>query len=218
MLVALTVLVGLVDSFSFLVLGHVFVANMTGNVVFVAFALAGASGFSIPASITAVLAFLIGGLAAGSAASRFGKNRGRFMGICIGLQAVLLSGSTALAAFSRSPVSGVWLYSLIVVLGVSMGLQNGVARRLAVPDLTTTVLTLTLVGIGEDSRLVGGSGSRAGRRLTSVASMFLGAVVGAILSLRVAIFYPVFLAFAISAVVGGASLALSRQNPAWTAD
>ena len=41
LLVALTVVTGLVDAFSYLVLGHVFVANMTGNVVFFAFALAG---------------------------------------------------------------------------------------------------------------------------------------------------------------------------------
>src|ERR1700726_1795135 len=54
LLVALTVVTGLVDSFSYLVLGHVFVANMTGNVVFFAFALAGVGGFSAPASIAAI--------------------------------------------------------------------------------------------------------------------------------------------------------------------
>ena len=42
LLVALTAVTGLVDAFSYLVLGHVFVANQTGNVVFFAFALAGA--------------------------------------------------------------------------------------------------------------------------------------------------------------------------------
>ena len=55
LLVALTVVTGLVDSFSYLVLGHVFVANMTGNVVFFAFALAGVAGFSVTASVAAVL-------------------------------------------------------------------------------------------------------------------------------------------------------------------
>jgi Protein of unknown function (DUF1275) len=33
LLVAMTLVTGLVDAFSYLVLGHVFVANMTGNVV-----------------------------------------------------------------------------------------------------------------------------------------------------------------------------------------
>jgi hypothetical protein len=55
-----------------------------------------------------------------------------------------------------------------------MGLQNATARKLAVPDLTTTVLTLTITGMVADSRLAGGGGSRAGRRLISVLAMFTG--------------------------------------------
>ena len=60
MLLTLTVVTGLVDSFSYLVLGHVFVANMTGNVVFLAFALVGAKGFSLLASFLALVAFALG--------------------------------------------------------------------------------------------------------------------------------------------------------------
>jgi hypothetical protein len=37
-------------------------------------------------------------------------------------------------------------YLLIAALAIAMGMQNAVARRLAVPDLTITVLTLTLTG------------------------------------------------------------------------
>jgi hypothetical protein len=51
-----------------------------------------------------------------------------------------------------------------VVLATSMGAQNATARRLAVPDLTTIVLTLTITGIAADSALVGGTGAKAGRR------------------------------------------------------
>jgi Protein of unknown function (DUF1275) len=70
MLVAMTVVTGLVDSFSYLVLGHVFVANMTGNVVFLAFALAGAHGFSITSSLMAIGSFVVGTLGAGLLGSR----------------------------------------------------------------------------------------------------------------------------------------------------
>jgi uncharacterized membrane protein YoaK (UPF0700 family) len=215
MLVALTLTTGLVDSFSYLVLGHVFVANMTGNVVFVAFALAGASGFSISSSIAAVAAFLVGALVAGRASSRLGKNRGRFLGVCIGIQALLLVFAVSLAALSGAPVAGGYLFGLIAALAVSMGLQNGAARKLAVPDLTTTVLTLTMVGLAEDSTLVGGPGSKAGRRVLSILSMFLGALIGAVLSLRVSIVYPVLLALAISASVAASSLLLSRRGQPW---
>src|ERR1700746_1552258 len=65
LLVALTVVTGLVDAFSYLVLGHVFVANQTGNVVFFAFALAGVGGFSATASVAAIGCFAVGGLGAG---------------------------------------------------------------------------------------------------------------------------------------------------------
>src|SRR4051812_24202572 len=60
LLVGLTVVTGLVDAVSYVALGHVFVANMTGNVVFLGFALAGAPGLSAPASLAALGAFLIG--------------------------------------------------------------------------------------------------------------------------------------------------------------
>jgi hypothetical protein len=70
LLVAMTLVTGLVDAFSYLVLGHVFVANMTGNIVFLAFALAGASGFSIPASLVALGSFVLGSFGGGLLGSR----------------------------------------------------------------------------------------------------------------------------------------------------
>jgi uncharacterized membrane protein YoaK (UPF0700 family) len=43
-LMVLTVTTGVIDGVSYVGLGHVFTANMTGNVVFIGFALAGAEG------------------------------------------------------------------------------------------------------------------------------------------------------------------------------
>ncbi len=96
-----------------------------------------------------------------------------------------------------------------------MGLQNATARKLAVPDLTTTVLTLTIVGIGSDSRLVGGSGSKAGRRLISVVAMFVGALVGSLLIFHVSIVYPLVIALIVMAMVAVTTRVLSRTDPAW---
>src|SRR5882724_8963501 len=73
LLLAMTVVTGVVDAVSILRLGHVFVANMTGNVVFLGFALSGASGFSVLASLVAVGAFLVG--AAIGARSHAGTER-----------------------------------------------------------------------------------------------------------------------------------------------
>src|SRR5256884_8375947 len=90
LLFVLTVVTGLVDAVSYLALGHVFVANMTGNVVFLGFALAGAADFSIPASLIAIAAFLGGALAGGRLGSRIGQHRSRFLAIAILGQAGLV--------------------------------------------------------------------------------------------------------------------------------
>ena len=65
LMLLLTMVTGLVDAFSYLVLGHVFVANMTGNVVFAGFAIAGADGFSLTATVVALVAFAAGALVGG---------------------------------------------------------------------------------------------------------------------------------------------------------
>src|SRR5258707_15825818 len=71
LLVGLTVLTGVVDAVSILALGRVFVANMTGNVVFVGFALAGAAGFSLAGSLAALAGFVVGARAGGRLIGRF---------------------------------------------------------------------------------------------------------------------------------------------------
>jgi uncharacterized membrane protein YoaK (UPF0700 family) len=215
LLVVMTVVTGLVDAFSYLVLGHVFVANMTGNVVFLAFALAGARGFSIPASLSALGAFGLGALAAGGLGSHLGRHRGRFLSTGAAAQTFLLVVSVVLAQLSARPVAAVDRYALIVVLAVSMGIQNGVARKLAVPDLTTTVLTLTLTGISADSAVVGGAGSRAGRRLVSVAAMLVGALIGALCVVRLRIVYPLVVALVIMAAVAVTVRVLGATDPPW---
>src|SRR5437588_11497871 len=133
LLVAMTLLTGLVDAFSYLVLGHVFVANMTGNIVFLAFALAGAAGFSIPASLVALGAFVLGSFGGGLLGSRLGQHRGHLLSVAAALQTLLLMVATVLAALSGNALSPGVSSGLIIVLGVAMGLQNATARKLAVP-------------------------------------------------------------------------------------
>jgi uncharacterized membrane protein YfcA len=67
------------------------------------------------------------------------------------------------------------------VLAVALGMQNGTIRHFGVPDLTTTVLTMSLTGLSSDSALAGGRGARPLRRLGSVLAMLAGALVGAAL-------------------------------------
>jgi len=81
LLIAMTVVTGLVDAFSYLVLGHVFVANMTGNVIFLGLAVADAQEFSVPASLVAMGAFMSGALAGGRLGAVAGRHRARLLAI-----------------------------------------------------------------------------------------------------------------------------------------
>jgi uncharacterized membrane protein YoaK (UPF0700 family) len=131
LLVTLTIVTGLVGAFSYLVLGHVFVANMTGNVVLLGFALAGAPGFSVPASLAAPAAFGLGALSGGRLGSALGRRRGVLLSATAAVQAVFLAAGVVMAAIAGSPVPAGYRYGLIVALAVSMGVQNATARRLA---------------------------------------------------------------------------------------
>jgi len=215
LLVGLTLVTGLVDAFSYLLLGHVFVANMTGNVVFLGFAVAGASGFSVRASLTALGSFVVGALAGGKVASRLGGHRGHVIAAATALQAVLLGASVVVAALGGDPIAGASRYALIVLLGVAMGLQNATARKLAVPDLTTTVLTLTITGVAADSGIAGGGGSVAGRRLVPVLAMFGGAAAGTALLLHVRLVAPLAIALIVTVVVAATSWRAGAADPTW---
>src|SRR5579859_2637947 len=89
LLLALTLVTGLVDAVSILALGRVFVANMTGNVVFAGFALVGAAGFSLAASLFGLAGFMIGAGAGGRLVGRFGSDRGRLLAIAVAVESVL---------------------------------------------------------------------------------------------------------------------------------
>src|SRR5881296_3662572 len=80
-----TVATGLIDAVSYLALGHVFTANMTGNVVFLGFAAAGAPGLSVTRSGTALAAFFMGAVIGGRMAARTsGGRRDRWPGAAFG--------------------------------------------------------------------------------------------------------------------------------------
>jgi uncharacterized membrane protein YoaK (UPF0700 family) len=215
LLLGLTLVTGLVDAFSYLLLGHVFVANMTGNVVFLGFALAGATGFSIPASLVALGSFVCGALIGGNVASRLGHHRGHLLAAAASLQALLFGVSVVVASASGDPVAGAYRYGLIVLLGISMGIQNATVRKLAVPDLTTTVLMLTITGVAADSAIAGGPGSAAGRRLVAVTAMLVGALAGAALALHVHIVAPLAIALIVTAFVALVSWRAGAADPTW---
>ncbi|MGC5395953.1 YoaK family protein [Streptomyces sp. DT20] len=216
LMLALTVVTGLVDAVSYLQLGRVFVANMTGNVVFSGFAFAGAPGFSLAASLVALAAFAAGALTGGLLVHHSHAHRGRMLLHALCVETVCVLAALVVTLISGSPYDGGVRFTLIVLLALGLGVQNAVSRALAVPDLTTTVLTLTITGIASDGRLAGGGGSRAGRRILSAAAMLAGALVGAVAVLHGHPVLPLVLAVAILAVVCLAARVLARDDGPWT--
>jgi uncharacterized membrane protein YoaK (UPF0700 family) len=216
MMVALTVLTGIVDAVSYLRLGHVFVANMTGNVVFLGFALAGAGSLSAAASLTALGSFLLGALAGGWLVARHSEHRGRLLRAANVVQAALILAALVLALSVDEPLAASSRYGLIVLLALAMGVQNAAALRLAVPELTTTVLTRTLTGLASQSSLVGGSGSQLGRRGVAVGAMLLGALCGGLLVLSASVAAAIAVALTLAVATALAAGALSGSNAVWT--
>src|SRR5450631_2343673 len=119
LLLVLTGVTGLVDAVSYLTLGQVFVANMTGNVVFLGFAVANAANFSVPASLTAIAAFLLGALAGGRLAARIGNHRGQHLAIATYIQIALVCVALAVSV-GLDPKDEVFSYALIVLLALAM--------------------------------------------------------------------------------------------------
>jgi uncharacterized membrane protein YoaK (UPF0700 family) len=216
LLVGLTVVTGLVDAISYLSLGHVFVANMTGNVVFLGFSAGGAPGFSVLGSLLAVAAFLLGALSGGRLHMALALHRGRMLALTIYLQIVLVFLAMFVAIIWPVQEGSVSTWVLIVGLGLAMGLQNAAARRLNVRDLTTTVLTMTITGLAADTPLAGGTApAHPGRRYVALLAMFSGALIGTIVARHVGVGSVLAIVLGLLMVIGAASTRLWSASESW---
>lgn len=178
-LLLLTFATGLVDAVSVLVLGHVFVANMTGNVIFLGFWLVPHSGVDMTAAVVAFASFVAGTVLGGRLARHLDVRVRRWLTIALCVEVVVLVALSILAGTGVLDYRDNTKLFLIAGLAVTFGCQNATARQLGIQELSTTVLTSTIVAIGFDSRLAGGTGHREKLRYSVVVTMCAGAVVGA---------------------------------------
>jgi uncharacterized membrane protein YoaK (UPF0700 family) len=180
-LLLLTFTTGLIDATCYLGLGRVFAANMTGNIVLLGFGIAGSVGLPVVAPLVSLGAFLVGAGLGGLLASRLGAHQRRHFATAIALETALLAAATLVVAIVAVHAGAATGDAVIALLALAMGIRNSTVRTLAVPDLNTTVLTMTLTGLAAESRLFGGSGKGTLRRGSAVISMLLGALTGALL-------------------------------------
>jgi uncharacterized membrane protein YoaK (UPF0700 family) len=92
---------------------------------------------------------------------------------------------------------------------VALGIQNSTVRKLAVPELTTTVLTMTITGLVADVRH--SPAATTVRRLLAVATMLGGAVGGALLVLHTRLAWGLVVVLVLLAVVTVAATLVSRR-------
>src|SRR5438067_262601 len=196
-LLALTFTTGLIDAVSYLGLGRVFTANMTGNVVLLGFGVAGSGGLPVVAPISSLAAFVAGSAAGGWLVRRLEKRHPMLVARALAIEVSLLAVAAILAAATDIKPGDAAAYAVIVLLAFAMGVRSTTVRRLGVPDLSTVVLTMTLVALASGSPLAGGSGDGSIRRSAAVVAMFAGALVGALL-LKTDLFIPLVLAVALA--------------------
>ncbi|MGV9859865.1 YoaK family protein [Gordonia sp. NPDC003425] len=209
LLLVLTVVTGLVDAASILALGRVFVANMTGNVVFSGFALAGTPGYSLLGSVLALAGFLVGAAGCGTVLTRVPR-RGRALALGSATELTAVIATVVLLTIAHPTASAVKA-TAVTLLAIGLGVRNAVVRSLGVPDLTTTVLTMSLTGIGAD--VFHGKPMAALRRFASVATMLAGAAVGALTFLTFGVTPVLLVAAGLLAVVVAGALYLSDGPP-----
>ncbi|MFI5027917.1 MAG: YoaK family protein [Solirubrobacterales bacterium] len=179
-LLVLTFTTGIIDAASYLGLGHVFTANMTGNIILLGFGIAGSGGLPVIAPLVSLLAFLTGSIIGSRLAAAL-PFRAMHLSRALLVEALVVALAALLAiGFTITPdrVSG---DLVIALLACGMGVRNATVKRIGFPDLTTTVLTMTLTGLAADSPLAGGSGKGSVRRGVAVLAMLTGAISGALL-------------------------------------
>jgi uncharacterized membrane protein YoaK (UPF0700 family) len=200
-LMILTGLSGFIDAATYLGIGRFFLGKMTGNVEHIGWAVARVPGFLVTEAVAALAAFLVGAVAAGRLSRLLQHRRQRWMAAALVVEAglLLIALIGVVAARSDSPTSSkVWLIEL---LALAMGFRNGTTRKLAEPDMTTTLITGNLADIGADCALAGGNSPRLRRRLGSVVSMLGGAAIGGFLYAHHGLIAPLALAATVACVL-----------------
>ncbi|TDC84612.1 YoaK family protein [Actinomadura sp. 7K507] len=211
-LIMLTAITGLVDAVTYLAFGNVFVANMTGNVIFLGLRLGGsgeASGVLVATTVSGVF-FCVGAALGGRTALTRVMHRGLLLSVGAAVQACGLGAAALLVTVAgHSPAFERW--TLIPLLATAMGWQVSLALRLAVPGFRTVVITTAMASlVAERSQ----SRRQAAQRALSVAALLLGAMTGALLIRHLGVATALWTGAAVLAAVSAGGYFTARQEGA----
>jgi uncharacterized membrane protein YoaK (UPF0700 family) len=206
-LLLLTFATGLADAVSVLVLGRVFVANMTGNVIYLGFWLAPRTNIDLGAVAVVIPTFIATTIVSGRLHRLIGHKARSWIAIVLTTEIVLLVTLSILAGTGILHYHDNTKLIIIATLAITFGLQHSSARQFGIAELSTTMLTSTIVSIGLDSRLAGGTGDRQTLRVSIVFTMCAGAFVGATMTN-----FTIAPTFAVAAVLVALSLLIFRYG------
>lgn len=177
----LTASTGVIDADSYLALDKVFTGNMTGNVLFIGFAIVGVAGIPFLNNVIALLGFVVGSIVSGRIIGR-GHPKGlprvsAWMLMAGGLLGLALATTWTLVGHLPQPI----LLVVTFLLASVMGSQVSAVKPIGNSDVTTIVVTNTLANLARDSRLAGGRFENWLPRLLAILAMGVGAAIGALI-------------------------------------
>ena len=181
LMLALTFSTGVIDAVGYLGLDRVFTGNMTGNVVILGMALTGADGLPIIGPIIALVLFMLGAAVSGRTLRPVAGGWSGRSTVLFAVVGLVLAAAAVPMLVIADPIEPVKL-AVTGALGLAMGMQAGAARHIGVKDVTTVVVTSTIVGLAYDSVFAARSkGHPWPRRVLAIALIGAGAAVGALL-------------------------------------
>jgi len=207
-LLALAFVAGCVDALSYLGLSRVFTANMTGNAVLLGLAIGQTQELQVAHSSAAIVGFVLGVVVAaklvGPPGERVVWSRGITLALCVEFAVLVVFAFAWWLSLPRF-ADGV-LIGLIVLSGLAMGIQSAVARRLAVPGVSTTFITGTITALVAELTAVSGATGERRRMSLIIVALVAGAVTGGVAQAYArpaAAFVPVMVVAAVLVAVGG---------------
>ncbi|MCU1310467.1 MAG: hypothetical protein JWO20_1592 [Candidatus Angelobacter sp.] len=211
---ALAVSSGAVDAISYLSLGKVFSAFMTGNIAFLGLRIAGAGGPGKVAILVAMIAFAVG-VYISARVVRPTEGSGVWpQRVTVALSISLIPHAAFVAVWFASngqPSINV-SHVLLGVWGIAMGMQSAAVRNLHVEGVFTTAATATIIVLVSDFANWSVTAAERRRLAGILVSLFVGATAGGLLLVHAQIYAPV-LPFAITlATVATAAIVMRERD------
>ena len=209
---ALTVSSGAVDAISFLALGKVFSAFMTGNIAFLGLRVAGATAPGAVAIVVSMAAFAVGvylstRIVKASEASGIWSQR---VTVALGVSLIPHAVFEVVWFASNGQPSIEVAHVLLGSWALAMGMQSAAVRRLRVEGVFTTAATATIIFLVGD--ITNWSATVVERRRFAgvLVSLFIGATAGGLLLVHAHVYAPV-LPFVLTVVVVATASIVVRE-------